>query len=144
MINRFTSMTALVAGGALMLATGGLARAADVADGGQAAVRAERQVIVPHDPSWPDYLKLESHPAVRRGRPVVEGRLLNDGVFSASNVQLLVEALDAQGSVVAHRIEWLWPRELTPGTSGYFAIPVPEAAARYRVSVYSFQASAGK
>jgi hypothetical protein len=56
---------------------------------------------------------------------------------------LLVDALDSSGNVVEQRLVWLPPPDLTPGTQQYFSVPMPEAAASCRVSVYSFDSQKG-
>jgi hypothetical protein len=51
---------------------------------------------------------------------------------------LLVDGLDAEGTVVEQRLVWLLPPDLTARTRQYFLVPMRPAATRYRVSVYSF------
>ena len=137
--NRFMSMVATMAAGALVLGTGAPSQAGASTEASQAAVRTEPRLLTPHDPNWQQFFKLDWKGTVRHGRPVVEGHILNDGPYLATSIRLLVEALDEHDNVVAQRIEWLLPRELSPGTRGYFVIPAPQAAAGYRVSVFSFQ-----
>jgi hypothetical protein len=137
--NRFVSMVATMAAGALVLGAGAPSQAGPSSEASQAAVRTEPRLLTPHDPNWQQFFKLDWKGTVRHGRPVVEGHILNDGPYLATSIRLLVEALDEHDNVVAQRIEWLLPRELTVGTRGYFVIPTPQAAAGYRVSVFSFQ-----
>jgi hypothetical protein len=70
----------------------------------------------------------------RRGRPLIQGYVLNDHGRSAANVRLLVETLDGSGAVVAR----------TPGfvhgvvqfkDRAYFEVPLKAAGAAYRVTV---------
>jgi hypothetical protein len=56
---------------------------------------------------------------------------------------LLVDGLDAEGTVVEQRLVWLLPPDLTAGTRQYFLVPMRPAATRYRVSVYSFDGDKG-
>jgi hypothetical protein len=56
----------------------------------------------------------------------------------ANRVQLLAQALDASGNVVAQRLEWV--PELIPALGrGFFEIPRMPSAAEYRVSVWAFE-----
>jgi hypothetical protein len=138
--NRFVSMVATMAAGALVLGGAGApSQAGPSSEASQAAVRTEPRLLTPHDPNWQQFFKLDWKGTVRHGHPVVEGHILNDGPYLATSIRLLVEALDEHDNVVAQRIEWLLPRELSVGTRGYFVIPAPQAAAGYRVSVFSFQ-----
>jgi hypothetical protein len=78
----------------------------------------------------------------RRGRPVIQGYVLNDYGRSAANVRLLVETLDGSGVVVAR----------TPGfvhglvqfnDRAYFEVPLKAPGASYRVTVTAAEWRAG-
>jgi len=54
-----------------------------------------------------------------------------------NKVQLLAQALDGSGKVVAQRVEWL-PETIPAYGRMYFDIPKMPPAADYRVSVWAF------
>lgn len=83
------------------------------------------------------YLALAWEPGVRAGQPIVHGSLSNLWAASLWRVQLLVESLDAAGTVTGQRIERL-TGTLTPGARMYFEAAVPAPAPRYRVRVFAF------
>lgn len=72
------------------------------------------------------------------GQPVVGGYLYNDYMLAASNVILLVEALDASGQVVERKIRFL-PGIVPVFGRTYFQVPLKAAGASYRITVTSFQ-----
>jgi len=95
---------------------------------------------------WEYYFKLEWQAGDRGGKPVVYGKILNDWGMPAANVRLLVDGLDASGTVVTQRVEWLGSM-LTPGMRAQFEIRMPQATPSYRVSVFAFdwvQSSGGQ
>jgi hypothetical protein len=135
--NRFTTMAVMLAAEALLLATAGPAHAQSAAAPNEDAQRT-KGFLTTLNPGWEQFFKLDWAPATRHGKTRIEGHILNEWIFSAARVRLLVDALDASGNVVGQRLVWLLPPELTPGTRGYFDLPIPAPAVNYRVSVYSF------
>lgn len=135
--NRFTAMAAALAAEALLLATVGPAHAQSSSVPNQDAERTSG-FLTTLNPGWDQFFKLDWAPATRHGTTRIEGRILNEGIFSAARIRLLVDALDGSGNVVGQRLVWLLSPELTPGTRGYFDLPIPAPAVSYRVSVYSF------
>ncbi len=88
--------------------------------------------------TWQRYLSLDSQTAQVHGRTVVQGTVRNIWDTPTRRIQLLIEGLDASGTVVSQSVEWLGI-DLTPGSHVYFEIPVKQpAAASYRVSVFAF------
>ena len=83
------------------------------------------------------YFTLEWQAADSDGRPTVYGRIRNEFGFSARKVRLLVDSLDATGTVTAQTIAYV-PFEVTPGTAAYFEARLPARAASYRVSVFQW------
>jgi hypothetical protein len=141
--NRFVEVAGrLAVGGTLLLSATVAGHAASAAAQNPRAV-ATKRVLTSLSPSWPQFFKLDWVALVNHGTTTIEGHIRNDGNFSAGRVRLLVDALDASGNVVGQRLVWLLPPDLTPGTQQYFAVPMPEAAASYRVSVYSFDSQKG-
>ncbi len=80
--------------------------------------------------------KIEWQPDQRRGKPIVSGYVTNQG-WLATNVRLLVEALDTADKVTATYIGYL-RADASPGTRIYFEVPVQAKAPSYRVAVLSF------
>lgn len=73
----------------------------------------------------------------RSGSPVVAGYIHNDRALWVSRVLLLVEELDSAGRPVA-RVLGYAGGDVPPNARTYFEVPVPRAAATYRVTVASF------
>lgn len=86
---------------------------------------------------WESYFDVEWSADRRGDKPVIAGRVHNRYGSAMADVRLLVEALDAQGNVVAQRLTWLGTT-LSPFDSAYFEVPAPAPAESYRVAVYSF------
>ena len=86
---------------------------------------------------WESFFTITSEPLERRGRPWVAGYIHNNYGFAATRVQLLVDGLDDNGRVVSQRVSWLGST-VPPGSRVYFEVPAPQAATRYRVSVFAF------
>ncbi|HEV8639847.1 MAG TPA: hypothetical protein VGV13_01980 [Methylomirabilota bacterium] len=83
------------------------------------------------------FFKLDWAAGERKGRPNVQGYLLNDWGFPAIKIMLKVESLDTAGRVVTTTPGYV-AGQVTPGMRAYFEVPVPAAAPSYRVSVWSF------
>ena len=83
------------------------------------------------------YFPIDAQTEARSRGAVVAGYVRNEGGLAARDVRLRVEQLDAGGQVVATSIGYV-SGTLTPGRRVYFEVPVPSAAATYRVSVLSF------
>ena len=78
----------------------------------------------------------------RRGRPEINGYVLNDYGRSATGVQLLIEHLDAADKATGRTIGYV--AGSVPGYGrAYFAIPIPPGAANHRVSILSFDWETG-
>ena len=86
---------------------------------------------------WEQFFKLNWSVGERRGKPVVTGTIYNNWGFTAANVRLLVDELDANGQIVDQKIGWLG-FTLTPGTTAPFEVPVVHATPNHRVSVFAF------
>lgn len=78
----------------------------------------------------------------RGGRAVIEGYVYNDYGRPASEVQLLVETLDASGAVIARDIGFV--RGVVQfNDRAYFEVPLKVTGASYRVSVTSLNWKGG-
>lgn len=100
------------------------------------------QVATPLSPlmvNWSSYFSLDWQTAQAKGRTVILGTIRNTSNYRARRIQLLIEGLDASGTIVSQRVEWLGS-DLTPGDHIYFESPTSGPAARYRVSVFAFDA----
>lgn len=74
----------------------------------------------------------------RDGERRLQGHILSALGEAATKVQLLALALDASGTVIARRVQWL-PETILSGDRVYFEIPNMPPAAEYRVSVWAFE-----
>src|SRR5207302_403657 len=69
----------------------------------------------------------------RRGRPNVNGYVVNNYRVRATNMRLLVESLDANGKTVDTTSGSV--ADVPPGSRVYFEVPVKQKAPRYRVTI---------
>ncbi|MGH2394201.1 MAG: FxLYD domain-containing protein, partial [Candidatus Limnocylindria bacterium] len=83
------------------------------------------------------YFSLDWQTGQAGGRTVVRGTIRNTSDYRARRIQLLIEGLDASGTVVNQRVEWLGS-DLTPTHRIHFESPVGGPAASYRVRVFAF------
>ena len=82
-------------------------------------------------------IRLDWEVGTRRGRPVIQGYVYNDYLRAAYNVQLLVETLDASGTVIVRGVGFV--RGIVPFSDrAYFEVPLKMPGASYRVSVTGF------
>jgi hypothetical protein len=86
---------------------------------------------------WERFFTIQWESWEQRGRPLVGGYIRNEAGFTATRVQLLVEALDPGRQVLDQQVHWLGTA-LTPGMRAYFEIPAPARSAAYRVRVFAY------
>jgi hypothetical protein len=86
-------------------------------------------------PVWPRYFTLEwsAEPEAAGGQRIA-GYVYNTDGFAADRVQILAQALDASGSVIGQRLEWLSSVIPADGRAFFRVDHLPRASA-YRVSV---------
>jgi hypothetical protein len=72
----------------------------------------------------------------RRGRPNVNGYVVNNYRMRAGNLQLRIESLDAAGKTVATTQAYV--ADVPAGARVYFEVPVKDKAPRYRVTITSW------
>lgn len=96
-------------------------------------------VLAPLQPGWERLFRLDWSVATRNGRPVVGGYLYNDSPYAVTRVQLLVDALDAQGAIVGQRVGWVTASSMAPFSRAYFELPAPGPADRYQVRVFAYE-----
>jgi len=79
------------------------------------------------------YFGLEWTGGERRGRPNVNGYVVNNYRVRAANMRLLVESLDANGKTIDTTSGSV--ADVPPGGRVYFEAPVKQKAPRYRVTI---------
>jgi hypothetical protein len=83
------------------------------------------------------YFGLEWAGGERRGKPNVNGYIVNQYRVRAGNVRLIVEGLDASGKTVG---KWDgFVTDVPAGSRVYFEVPVKQKAARYRVTIVGWE-----
>jgi hypothetical protein len=82
------------------------------------------------------FFALEWAGGERRGKPTVNGYVVNQYRVGASNMRLRVDALDAGGKPVATSTAYV--PDVPPGGRVYFEASVPQRAPRYRVTITSW------
>jgi hypothetical protein len=82
------------------------------------------------------FFALEWGGGERRGRPNVNGYIINNYRVGASNVRLRVDSLDAAGNTIA--TTEAYAPDVPAGGRVYFEAPIKERAPRYRVSITSW------
>jgi hypothetical protein len=82
-------------------------------------------------------IRLDWEVGTRYGRPVIQGYVYNDSIRAASNVQVLVETLDASGAVIARDVGFV-RGAVAVNDRTYFEVPIKTPGASYRVSVTGF------
>jgi hypothetical protein len=88
---------------------------------------------------WPSYFALQWQAESAAGRSVIRGTIQNTSPYRIRRIQLLIEGLDAGGTVVNQRVEWLGT-DLAPSDRVAFESPVSGPAATYRVIPFAFDA----
>jgi hypothetical protein len=85
------------------------------------------------------WFRLDWQPVPEKdGRVRLRGYVENTYPQAAGKVQLLAQALDTSGHIVAQRIEWV-PGDVPSFRRVYFEIPALPTASQYRVSVWSYE-----
>jgi hypothetical protein len=97
------------------------------------------QPLEPLVVGWERFLRVEWEVADRGGQPVVSGYVTNDSRYTVRRVQLLVEALDATGAVVAQEATWAAGDMMAPSARTFFEVRAPASPPMtYRVRVFAF------
>ena len=82
-------------------------------------------------------LRLDWEVGTRFKHPVIQGYIYNDYLRAASNVQLLVESLDASGTPIGHTVGFV-RGTVAFDNRAYFEVPIKTQGASYRVSITGF------
>lgn len=109
-----------------------------------AAVTGLRAVTPAAAQSWttPDRgFRIDWEAAHTRRGHVIRGYVYNDSGYTAANIRLLIEALDAGGQVATTTVGYL-PGTAPPFDRLYFEVPLKAPAASYRVRVGSWEPAA--
>ena len=86
---------------------------------------------------WEHWFRLEWTAQAKGDRREIDGYVYNSYGRAAAHMQMLAQALDASGNVVAQKIEWV-PGTVPALNRAYFRIPGLPPAHAYRVSVWAF------
>jgi hypothetical protein len=97
---------------------------------------AEARELQPLMLGWEQHFTVTWDAIQRRGRPVVEGYVINRSPYRVGRVRLLIDSLDEAGRILDQRVSWV-PGELGGDSRLYFDVPVAPAI-RYRVRVFSY------
>ena len=100
-------------------------------------LRAAEKLIEPLLPGWERFFTLDWEVVEAGGRPVVRGYVMNGSPYTVTRMQLLLDALDGSGRVVAQQIRWV-PGSIGAFSRAYFEIPVRQRAQTYRVRVLAY------
>lgn len=73
---------------------------------------------------WEQLFALEYGLAQYRGQPAVEGYVINISPYGFTRIRILIDALDADGQVVAQRVAYV-PGELGGRGHLFFQVPAP-------------------
>jgi hypothetical protein len=101
---------------------------------GPATVRAELSPLVVN---WDEFFQLDWRVSERQGQPVLVGHVRSIWKDGARWMQLLVDRVDDQGTLLDQKLVWL-PSAVPRGGQVPFEVRV-EPAARYRVAVYAYE-----
>jgi hypothetical protein len=82
------------------------------------------------------FFSLEWSGGERRGRPNVNGYVVNNYRVRASNLRLRIDSLDAAGKSIATTDAYV--ADVPPGGRVYFEAAVKQPAPRYRVTITSW------
>ena len=103
---------------------------------------AAAQSLEPLEVDWERVFRLTWEVGERYRKPRIFGKLENVSFYGASQIQLLIEQLDASGRPVTQQVAWLGFK-INPGEHAFFDVSVPDRGATYRVRVYAFSRKFG-
>jgi hypothetical protein len=106
------------------------------------ASRGAAETLEPLELDWQQVFRLHWEISERYRKPRLTGKIENISFWGTSQIQLLVERLDAGGRPVTQEIVWLGFK-LNPSDSGWFDVAVPDRTAASRIRVYAFNRKFG-
>jgi hypothetical protein len=101
-----------------------------------AALPAAAAELQPLMAGWERHFTVDWQSGQYRGQPALQGYVNNVSPYHAANIRVLVESLDAGGTVTSQKVAWL-PGDILGGGRLYFQVPTTVAPA-YRVRVFSY------
>ena len=92
-------------------------------------------------PAWaqdvPTSFRVNWQPREGGGVPTIEGHVHNDSAYRVTDVRVQVDALDANGALLARRDAWALG-DIGPGGESTFVVERFGGAANYQMAVVSF------
>lgn len=85
----------------------------------------------------PGLFRLNWEPREGGGVPTIQGHVHNDSPYRVTNVRLEVDAVDANGGLMARRNAWALG-DIPPGGDSTFVVERFEGAANYQMKVLSY------
>lgn len=86
---------------------------------------------------WQQYFRIQWTASRSGGMTIIDGYITNTWGFTAQRVRVLVNGYDGSGRQVGQVVAW-GPNEIEPGGRVYFNVTIPEGAANYDVSIFSW------
>ena len=86
---------------------------------------------------WEHWFRIDWGARQKTGATEIDGYVHSSYGRPATNVQVLAQAMDPKGQVVAQKLEWV-PGGIPAYGRGYFRVPGLPPASTYRVSVWAF------
>ena len=91
---------------------------------------------------WESWVRIDWTAQPNPGGNDIVGYVTSHRGHTLINVRVLAQGLDASGNVVGQKIEWV-PSAVPAMQRTYFRVPGLPPAARYRVSVWTFDTVEG-
>ena len=92
--------------------------------------------LKPHMAGWERYFTVTWETVQSKGKPVLQGYVVNTSSYDVHSVRILVDTLNAAGETTSQRVAWV-PGEMMGATRLFFEVPV-QPAPTYRVRVFSY------
>ncbi len=93
--------------------------------------------LVPLDVGTEQHVTLEWQAEPRAGGALVRGYVRNHSPYTFDHVRVLVDALDADGRIIAQQVVWA-PGRLASWARNYFEAFMP-GASTYRARVFAYE-----
>jgi hypothetical protein len=101
-----------------------------------AALSTSAAELQPLMAGWERHFTVDWQAGQYRGRPALLGYVNNVSPYHAANIRVLIESLDAGGTVTSQKVAWV-PGDILGGGRLYFQVPTAVAPA-YRVRIFSY------
>jgi hypothetical protein len=93
--------------------------------------------LKPHMAGWEQYFTVTWEPVQNKGKPVLQGYVVNTSSYDVHSVRILVDMLNAAGETTSQRVAWV-PGTMNGATRLFFEVPV-DPAPTYRVRVFDYE-----